>query len=116
MAAAAPAFRPRCCLIRRHFAADGKAALAQAEWLASHRGRAYVEYAVERMLMPFNVAQSDLALLRAAELAHALGDSQKSKRSLDAFLEAWPSAENLDFVSARLKPLESANRAPPGGS
>jgi putative peptide modification system cyclase len=97
-------------------AGDEKAALAQAEWLASHRGRAYVEYAVERMLMPFNVAQSDLALLRAAELAHALGDRGKSQRSLDAFLNAWPGAKDLNFVSARLKTLESANRPPPGGS
>ena len=96
-------------------AGDKKAALAEAEWLASHRGRAYVEYGAERMLMPFNVVQSDLALLRAAELSLELGQQAEAARHLSAFRKAWPQADSLRFVSARLQALQDAQATKPSG-
>jgi tetratricopeptide (TPR) repeat protein len=86
-------------------AGDFKGALEQARWLAAHRGRAYAEYDPNRV--PFNVVQSDLAMLHAAEYAAALGDSADSQKSLDAFRKAWPHADDLAFVKARVKKLQT---------
>lgn len=45
---------------------QNQAALAEAQWLAQHRGRAYAEYGANQFMMAFNIVQSDLALLRTA--------------------------------------------------
>ena len=65
---------------------DFKNALAEARWLAAHRGRAYAEYDPNRV--PFNVVQSDLAMLHVATYAAALGDRDEAQRSLDTFLHS----------------------------
>ena len=77
------------------YAASGEnaAALAEARWLAAHRGRAYAEYGAHQYLTAFNVAQSDLALLRASELALALGGKDEARKALDQFRQTWPQAE-----------------------
>jgi len=86
-------------------AGDFKAALEQARWLAAHRGRAYAEYDPNRV--PFNVVQSDLATLHAAEYAAALGATADSQKSLEAFRKAWPHADELAFVKARVRKLQT---------
>ena len=83
-------------------------ALAQAGWLAAHRGRAYAENNVQRMLTPLNVVQSDLALLTGAELAAKLNRSDEAKQQLDAFRKAWPNADRIGFVATRTKALDAA--------
>ena len=83
-------------------------ALREAKWLAEHRGHAYAEYNVQRILMPLNVVQSDLALLRAAELANALGRKDEAKTHLAEFRKAWPDTQSLGFVTARLNTLDAA--------
>jgi putative peptide modification system cyclase len=89
-------------------------ALAEARWLMTHRGRAYAENNVQRMLMPLNVVQSDLALLRAAELSAKLGNRAESKKNADAFRAAWPDAARIGFVATRLKALDEAFAPAPG--
>ncbi len=80
-------------------------ALTEAHWLSSHRGRAYVESNMQQMLAPFNVARSDLALLRAAELLDASGNKVEANKSLKAFERVWLGASNLPQVSARVRAL-----------
>jgi tetratricopeptide (TPR) repeat protein len=96
------------------YAASGRNedALREALWLASHRGRAYAEYNVQRILTPLNVVQSDLALLSAAELAAKLGRKDEAKGHLAEFRKAWPDADRIGFVTARVKALDAALAAP----
>jgi hypothetical protein len=84
-----------------------KDALLEAHWLSTHRGRAYAEYNSEQILTPFNVAQSDLALLNAAEFSLALDDNAGAKRSLDAFRHVWPNSADLSFLAARIEKLQA---------
>jgi putative peptide modification system cyclase len=89
-------------------AGQTESALEQAGWLASHRGRAYAEYNAERILAPFNVTQSNLALLRSAELELTLQKKDEARRKLSAFLEAWPNAATISFVASRVQKLQAA--------
>jgi putative peptide modification system cyclase len=86
------------------YSASGKLseALSEAEWLASHRGRAYTEYGAEWVMTAFNVVQSDLALLRASELARSLGQTERARQWRDQFVSAWPGASKVSFVAPRL--------------
>jgi len=77
-------------------------ALSEATWLAAHRGRAYTEYGAEWVMTAFNVVQSDLALLRASELARSLGQAERSREWRDRFVKAWPGAAAIPFVAPRL--------------
>jgi putative peptide modification system cyclase len=77
-------------------------ALREAEWLATHRGRAYTEYGAEWVMTAFNVVQSDLALLRASELARSAGQADSSRQWRDQFIKAWPGAAKVPFVAPRL--------------
>ncbi len=80
-------------------------ALAQARWLASHRGRAYFENTVDQLLTPFNVAQSNLALLDEAEFSLALGDKPAAREALAKFTRAWPDLGRSGFTAARVNKL-----------
>jgi putative peptide modification system cyclase len=84
---------------------DYKNALTEARWLAAHRGRAYAEYDPNRV--PFNVIQSDIAMLHAATNAAALGDRDEAQRSMDNFLHNWPHADELSFAKAPLRKLQT---------
>lgn len=90
---------------------DQAAALTEARWLSSHRGRAYLEFNVQQMLTPFNVASSDLALLREAELSDALGDRTAAQTSLSDFLSAWPQTAKLTWLAPRLQALQRPSSA-----
>jgi putative peptide modification system cyclase len=83
-------------------------ALKEANWLATHRGRAYAENNIQRMLTPLNVVDSDLALLTGAELLAKLDRGDEAKKQLDAFRNAWPDADRIGFVAPRLKALDAA--------
>jgi putative peptide modification system cyclase len=77
-------------------------ALDEANWLSSHRGRAYSEYGSEWVLTAFNVAESNLALLRASEFARAVGQKDQSRKTRAQFLKAWPDAAKIPFLAASL--------------
>ena len=80
-------------------------ALKEAQWLAQHRGRAYLESNSFQFLQARNVIESNLALLREAELEHALAHDDKARASLAAFNAAWPEADKLAWLVPRLKAL-----------
>jgi len=84
---------------------DNKGALGEARWLSSHRGRAYVESNMLFTLTPFNVVESDLALLRTAELAYASGNAAEAQHALNEFQNAWPAAARLPWVMQRINKL-----------
>ena len=88
-------------------AKDFKSALAEAEWLAMHRGRAYSEWSAP-IVIPFGVAQSDLAQLHIAELSVILGDHTNAHAALRRFLEAWPEVRKNPQVAGRVKKLQTA--------
>jgi putative peptide modification system cyclase len=85
---------------------DQAAALTEARWLSTHRGRAYFESNMQLMLEPFNVAESNLARLRTAELSNALGDKVAAQKSMAEFLSAWPQAAQLAWLALRLRALQ----------
>jgi putative peptide modification system cyclase len=87
-------------------------AIQEATWLATHRGRAYMEANSNWLLQPMNVLESDLALLSGAELAHASGDSNQARILLSKFAKAW--RQPPGFVAERLLKLQ-ASISPPKG-
>lgn len=83
-------------------------AFREAQWLAAHRGRAYLEINSLQTLQARNVAESDLALLRMAELAHSLGRNDEAKKQLAAFDAIWPRNAQPPFVAERAENLSQA--------
>jgi putative peptide modification system cyclase len=80
-------------------------ALRESVWLAAHRGRAYLEINSFQILEARNVAESDLAHLRMAELTHALGRDDEAREQLAAFDAIWPRNTQPPFVAARAEYL-----------
>ena len=80
-------------------------ALAETQWLREHRARAYLETNTFHMLQPRNVAESDLAILRSAELNSKLGRRDASEKDLRDFLSTWPQSPQLGFISDRVSAL-----------
>jgi putative peptide modification system cyclase len=78
------------------YAASGKHALAlkQTRWLANNRGLAYIEQGCGQCMQPLNVADSNLAILRSAELLIRLGQPHEARKMLQEFDRRWP-IENL---------------------
>lgn len=92
-------------LLRAYLQAKSPAdAAREADWLADHRGRAFVEWGSEYLLQPVNVVQSSLALLSAAEIAQAQGDVALAKTRRAQFVRAWPQPPG--FVAGRLAKLK----------
>jgi putative peptide modification system cyclase len=85
---------------------DLAVALENARWLRDHRGRAYSEMHGDHMMMLFNVAQSNVAILAAAELSFAAGDHESARRDLAAFLERWPKATLPEPFATRVGSLQ----------
>lgn len=88
-------------------AGDHAGALSEARWMAAHRGRAFAEQFGQDLLAPFNVVQSDLALLQIAEHSLALGKKKEAGAALADFRKAWPQAGDAAFVSLRIKQIEA---------
>ncbi len=97
-------------VLMRAYAAAGQnaAALVEADWLAHERGRAYAEWNSSDMWSAANLVESNLALLSAAEFATKLGQPKLARRKLTDFRRAWPKAETIPFVAARLQSLRAA--------
>ncbi len=95
---------------------DFAGAQEQARWLATHRGRAYMEVIDNAMFKAWNVAQSNLAVLREAEFAARLGELAEARSSLRRFLAIWPVDgmpsrlhEDVDRVRALIEALAAAD-------
>lgn len=87
-------------------AGDSDGAMAQARWLAAHRGRAYVERVGEDALQAIDVADTTLALLDQAELARASGAANAAATARDAFLRAWPQPGLPPGIAKRVAALQ----------
>jgi hypothetical protein len=59
-------------------------------------------------LNPFNVVQSDLALLTLSEVALQQGNKADAQKQLKTFLKVWPTAEKLPALAPRLHALAVA--------
>lgn len=89
---------------------DDANALEQARWLAGNRGRAYGEYGADQFMTAFNVVQSDLALLRAAEISKKTRNSQDAHEFLTKFLDAWPQSKISSEFSERIQAIDNSNQ------
>ena len=90
------------------------AALEQGTWLVAHRGRAYIEANIDQILQATNVAESDLALLRMAEMSAASGHVDDARRYLDQFKSAWPDAHRPAFAQRRVDGVSKRLTSPRG--
>lgn len=89
-------------LMRAYAAAQRfEQALAQADWLATHRGRAYGEPNSEGAWQPANLIESNLALLAAASYAVRLGRITQSTEFDKSFDLAWPEGRHLPATLRR---------------
>ncbi|MEO5561585.1 MAG: putative peptide modification system cyclase [Dokdonella sp.] len=96
-------------LMEAYATADKKeSALKEARWLADHRGRAYIEINSQRMLLPFNVVQTNLAVLREAELFASLGKESEARNSLLDFQKAWPGSKAIASIGPRLEKIQAS--------
>ncbi|UNK58578.1 putative peptide modification system cyclase [Pseudoxanthomonas daejeonensis] len=75
----------RVALMEAHMLAGNREeALANANWLASHRGRSYGEYGCSWCQQPLNVVDSRLAQAHIAALKSDAGDQDVLRRRMDA--------------------------------
>ena len=77
------------------------AALEQAHWLQRRRGLAYVELECGHCLQAMNVADSNLAVLREAELLKRLGKFSEATKALENFDRRWPAEALPDHLRKR---------------
>jgi putative peptide modification system cyclase len=84
---------------------DYAQALTEARWVAAQRGRAYFENSVSQYLTPFNVTESNLALLSQAQFSLASGDKAGAHTALETFARVWPGMTNKGFVAMRYQKL-----------
>ena len=89
-------------------AARNEDALKESKWLAAHHGQAYLEQNSLQLLQARNVVESDMALLRAAEQAHALSRDEEARSALSEFNRIWPADAQKSFVAARVQKLSQA--------
>jgi putative peptide modification system cyclase len=94
-------------LLARAYATAGRHddALREFDWLVVNRGRAYAEGNGNIMWQPVNVAESDLALLSAAEQALAGGHMEIARQRLKTFDQAWPRTPEIQGVRNRIDTL-----------
>ena len=85
---------------------DAASARKESTWLSTHRGRAYSEYNADWIARPYNVAQSNVALLRNAELSLASGEKAQARQFLSALRNAWPNVDAKSPLFERMENIE----------
>jgi hypothetical protein len=83
-------------------------ALAQATWLAGHRGRAYSELGCSWCQQALNVVDTTLGRLLAAELLVSMGRSAEARDQLQKFDKQWSTADLPDHLRVRRTELLAA--------
>jgi putative peptide modification system cyclase len=78
--------------LREAYADAGQIELAldQSRWLARRRGLAYIELGFGHCLQALNVADSNLSVLRDAELLARSGRATEARQALKDFSRLWP--------------------------
>jgi len=103
-----PYFQTKVALLRAYRAAGkGADALRTAQWLVAHRGLATTEVIAEFANQVPNLLATDAALVEAAELQTAAGNSVESAKLLDQFTHAWTSAEGDPPIAQRVNHLKT---------
>jgi putative peptide modification system cyclase len=77
------------------------AALEQARWLQRRRGLAYIELGCGHCLQALNVADSNIATLREAELLALSGKSVEASKALQRFDRLWPVEALPNYLRVR---------------
>ena len=80
--------------------------LAQSRWLATHRGRAFVEQGVDSLPTPFNIVDTTMAHVDAAEALGAMGRADQARKELGLLEAAWPSASWPPQLRSRIARLD----------
>ena len=80
-------------------------ALRESDWLVANRGRAYAEGNANNLWQPVDIAESNLALLLAAEQALAGGHKDLARQRLKAFDQAWPKIQGIRGLQSRIDTL-----------
>ena len=83
-------------------------ALAQATWLAGHRGRAYSELGCSWCQQALNVVDTTLGRLLAAELLVSMGRSAEARDQLQKFDKQWSTTDLPDHLRVRRTKLLAA--------
>jgi putative peptide modification system cyclase len=84
--------------------------VAEANWLAAHRGRAYIETNGGQAMQSLNVADTRLARLRAAEALLKLNRPTEAQQEVRAFLNAWPSGAMPAYLRLRADAIFPASK------
>ena len=93
-------------MLRAAMAAGADAeARVEVEWLASHRGRAYIGRSMADLAHAINIADTNLALLAGGELALRNGDRAGAAAYAKRFTAAWDPAELQAPLARRLQAL-----------
>jgi len=105
-----PPYQARALLLSAYLAA-GKVdeASTQADWLGSHRGRAYVEQGCGWCQQPLNVVDTTLGKLSVAELLARQGRAGEAREQLQAFDRRWPLATLPDHLRVRRTAVDAFN-------
>jgi putative peptide modification system cyclase len=90
-------------------ARDFDKAVEESRWLQRHRGLAYAEVNCGWCLQALNVADSNIAFLREAELQNLSGKPAEAKKALMAFDQRWPVESLPAHFSVRRASLSDAS-------
>ena len=85
-------------------------ALLQSKWVQRRRGQAFAELSCGYCLQALNVADTNIALLREAELRQAQGRNDQLQKAVEDFDRYWPASELRGYFKERrseLKPVSS---------
>lgn len=80
---------------------DLRRALEQSKWLKQRRGLAYIEQGCGQCVQALNVADSNLVVLREAELLKAAGNAEGASQAAANFDRLWPVEILNDYFKVR---------------
>ena len=83
---------------------------AQARWLSSQRGRAYIEANASQALQPLNVADAQMASLWLAESLAAQGKTGHAGEEVARLLARWPQERMPPQLRSRAEAILSASK------
>ncbi|MBO9715240.1 MAG: putative peptide modification system cyclase, partial [Pseudoxanthomonas sp.] len=80
---------------------EDEKALAQAQWLSTHRGRAYVELGCGRCQQALNVYDSVASNIESAELQASAANAADARASILTLQSMWPADRMPDHLRRR---------------
>jgi putative peptide modification system cyclase len=87
-----------------------RAAFNEWQWVAAHRGRAFVERGYSGLADTLNIADTTLARLESAELLVDLDEPARAKTELAAFQGAWRGDSLPRALASRVENLQTRLR------